>query len=242
MSKVDRAIEYMRKLVDELDEYKIEYQALINKYASAVESALDRDPDADLSIYLESFQSELEGIFEDSIKSGISTALERNNSDSSKIAAIIALFATRSVYNTSAISSKIVNTFKEEAMFHNMFLKEKVSFKDFVKDPRRIANQNGINIDTLKNEIASVKGGISYRVSSNIDSAIAYIAVKAHQDTLVEEWKEEGVKGYIGHRASTYDCPECDEVCERFFPLDKMVFPVHPHCCCVIVEVTLPQA
>lgn len=43
---------------------------------------------------------------------------------------------------------------------------------------------------------------------------------------------ERGVRFYIIHRGSRYDCPECDENCEIPLPVEDWRLPVHPNCMC----------
>jgi len=38
--------------------------------------------------------------------------------------------------------------------------------------------------------------------------------------------------GYKVHRGSTYQCGLCDEMCVGIHPLDEIVLPAHPRCCC----------
>ena len=41
-----------------------------------------------------------------------------------------------------------------------------------------------------------------------------------------------GASGYVIHRGSAFDCPLCDSFCEKVYPLDYLVLPIHPRCCC----------
>lgn len=45
------------------------------------------------------------------------------------------------------------------------------------------------------------------------------------------------VIGYRVHRGSGYDCAHCDELCVGIHPLDDLVLPAHPHCCCYMTPV-----
>lgn len=46
--------------------------------------------------------------------------------------------------------------------------------------------------------------------------------------------RREGAIGYRTYRQSGYDCPLCDSLTERIWPLDTMVIPAHPRCVCGI--------
>lgn len=45
-------------------------------------------------------------------------------------------------------------------------------------------------------------------------------------------YSRDGAIGYGVRRNSSYDCPDCDEVCAVIHPLTEIVVPVHPNCCC----------
>jgi hypothetical protein len=50
-----------------------------------------------------------------------------------------------------------------------------------------------------------------------------------------QEWREESAKGatyYIRRRGSTYDCPDCDELCGYPIPIDQPFIRLHSRCVC----------
>lgn len=55
---------------------------------------------------------------------------------------------------------------------------------------------------------------------------------------LRDEYEEKGAAGYMCFRGSTFHCPICDDVCNKFYSIDsQMPLPVHPSCCCYAVPV-----
>lgn len=57
------------------------------------------------------------------------------------------------------------------------------------------------------------------------------------QYATVQHFKEIGATGYRTVRNSGYDCPFCDEMTEKVWPLDQIVLPYHPRCVCSAVPV-----
>lgn len=61
---------------------------------------------------------------------------------------------------------------------------------------------------------------------------------EAHQRGVLSEYSRmPGVIGYRVHRGSSYDCPECDDLCRGIHPLDEQVLPAHPRCVCYTTPV-----
>ena len=50
----------------------------------------------------------------------------------------------------------------------------------------------------------------------------------------VRKGRRDGAIGYRTFRQSNYDCPLCDSLTERVWPIDTMVLPAHPRCVCGI--------
>lgn len=60
---------------------------------------------------------------------------------------------------------------------------------------------------------------------------------KAFQSARILSFRDGGAIGYRTIRQSNYDCPYCDEMCERVWPLDQIALPYHPRCVCKAVPV-----
>lgn len=53
-----------------------------------------------------------------------------------------------------------------------------------------------------------------------------------------EEYDREGAIGFMCFRGSTFPCAICDDVCNRFYPIDsQMPLPVHANCACWAIPV-----
>ena len=64
---------------------------------------------------------------------------------------------------------------------------------------------------------------------------------KAFQFARIESFKEEGAIGYRTIRQSGFNCPYCDEMCTKVYPLDELVLPYHPRCVCKAVPVFIDE-
>lgn len=62
---------------------------------------------------------------------------------------------------------------------------------------------------------------------------------RAVQYARLQKFKEMGAIGYRTVRNSNYDCPFCDEMAKKIWPLDEIVLPYHPRCVCSAVPVFL---
>ena len=60
---------------------------------------------------------------------------------------------------------------------------------------------------------------------------------RIYQYSVLQGFAENGAIGYRTVRNSGYDCPYCDEMCTKIWPLDEVVLPYHPRCVCLAVPV-----
>ena len=60
---------------------------------------------------------------------------------------------------------------------------------------------------------------------------------QTYQYAKVHQMKEQGVTHYRTIRGSTYDCPLCDEMTKKRWPIDEVVLPYHPRCVCIPVPI-----
>ena len=58
-----------------------------------------------------------------------------------------------------------------------------------------------------------------------------------YQFAWVHHLESIGAVGYRTVRGSNYDCPICEEMKERVWPIDIVVLPYHPRCVCYAVPV-----
>lgn len=61
---------------------------------------------------------------------------------------------------------------------------------------------------------------------------------EAYQMGTALTFKKMGYEFYRVRRGSTYDCATCDELCVGVHPVNDIVLPAHPHCCCYMIPVT----
>ena len=96
--------------------------------------------------------------------------------------------------------------------------------------------QEAFNAGYLSDAIRS--HGYSYGKGNqrNILSALTeierYAINEAFQYGRFLKYKRDSAVGYIIHRGSSFDCPYCDSYCEKVWPLDICLLPLHPRCCC----------
>jgi len=50
----------------------------------------------------------------------------------------------------------------------------------------------------------------------------------------LKKGREAGAIGYRTFRQSNYDCPLCDSLTKRVWPIGTAVLPAHPRCVCGI--------
>ena len=74
--------------------------------------------------------------------------------------------------------------------------------------------------------------GNQRNVLSALTEIERYAINEAFQYGRILSYGKQGAIGYRTHRASTYDCPRCDELTTRVWPLDIIVLPEHPRCVC----------
>ena len=60
---------------------------------------------------------------------------------------------------------------------------------------------------------------------------------RAFQYARIQGFRDGGAVGYRTIRQSNYDCPLCDDMCERIWPIDYVALPYHPRCVCKAVPV-----
>ena len=60
---------------------------------------------------------------------------------------------------------------------------------------------------------------------------------RSYQYAKLKELKGQGVTHYRTIRGSNYDCPLCDEMMEKIWPIEQIVLPYHPRCVCIPVPV-----
>lgn len=80
--------------------------------------------------------------------------------------------------------------------------------------------------------------GESNSEANNIDRFVKTTVQMAWMHYQHELYEERGAAGFMCFRGSTFHCPICDDVCNKFYSIDsQMPLPVHPSCCCYAIPV-----
>ena len=65
---------------------------------------------------------------------------------------------------------------------------------------------------------------------------------RSYQFSKLSQMREQGVTHYRTIRGSYYDCPLCDEMTERIWPIETVVLPYHARCVCIPVPVSSSES
>lgn len=79
--------------------------------------------------------------------------------------------------------------------------------------------------------------GISSSALFNIRTVTQDSLQRAFQTVEHEFYKAGGIKGYTIHRGSGYDCPICNHLPGKVYPITQWILPAHNRCCCFTVPV-----
>lgn len=91
--------------------------------------------------------------------------------------------------------------------------------------------------DSIRSGIYLYGKGNQKNVLKALAGVESYAINEAFQYASVLHYRKSGAIGYRTHRASSYDCPQCDELTTQIWPLDVMVLPAHPNCVCFTTPV-----
>lgn len=79
--------------------------------------------------------------------------------------------------------------------------------------------------------------GVSSSAMFNIRTVTQDSLQRAFQMVEQEIYKVGGIKGYTIHRGSGYDCPICNHLPGKIYPITEWILPAHNRCCCFSVPV-----
>lgn len=72
----------------------------------------------------------------------------------------------------------------------------------------------------------------------NIQRLGADIIRRMYHQSYFNAWKASGkFKGYMIYRGSTYDCPICNYLPGKVYPMNVMILPAHVRCCCYAIPI-----
>lgn len=93
-------------------------------------------------------------------------------------------------------------------------------------------DEGGYNASYIADGDLSSGRGVNNNIIKSIAGVGSTMIAEAFHFGQIQTYRRKGAIGYGVKRNSTYDCPDCDDVCAVVHPLTEIVVPVHPHCCC----------
>lgn len=60
---------------------------------------------------------------------------------------------------------------------------------------------------------------------------------RTYHQTYFKGWKKAGFRGYMVHRGSDYNCPICNTLPGKVYPMTVMIIPIHLRCLCYTTAV-----
>ena len=264
--RYEKALDVLRGIVAATGEARDRIQALIRATASEIADTLERDGNAEFDSIIEAFRIATEEIVMENMRFAARAAEDENSQEGLADIALMATFASIDVSTpveryASALSQEVkwfvAGGFAYSAL--RDYLNDPLGFlaTESVKPAqkgRATRQSNGrmtlapVFVDgkrrrslsevltDFRSSVTSVGSGNSYQVGKSVWMLLNATSMEAYNDALAMKWAGRGAIGYYVFRASTYDCPLCDEQCGRLHPLTEMVVPVHPHCVCITIE------
>lgn len=263
--RYEDALEVIRAIVAHTKEARDTIQALIRAAAFAMLDALKKDPDADLEDIILEFREAVESIVMENMRQAARKADDEEDENPVSEVALALTFArvdiSAPVQKYASALSQEVKWFVAGGFAYAAirdYLKDPLGFiatESMKPAQKKVARQTdgrmtlapvfmeGKRRRTLSEVLADFRGSVtavgsgnSYQVGKSAWMLLNVTSMEAYNDALSRRWTSTGAIGYYVFRASTYDCPICDEQCGWLHPLTDMAIPAHPNCCCVTVE------
>ena len=95
----------------------------------------------------------------------------------------------------------------------------------------------GYYSDAVRSGMYSYGKGNQKNVLAALTEIERFAINEAFQYGRLLNYGKSGAIGYMVHRGSTYDCPDCDSNCGYVIPLNDIRLPVHPRCVCYTTPV-----
>lgn len=263
--RYESALEKLRSVVTRTGDARDRIQALIRDTASRLYDTLERDPSADTDEIIEDFKGLVEEIALENMRSAAREAQDEDDEDAADVALTLTLSRvdlTTPVKRYATALSQEVKWFVAGGFAYNAlreYMKDPLGFlaaesmkpaqkgratkqsegrmtlAPVFMDGKRRRSLSEVLTD-FRHSITAVGSGNSYQVGKSVWMFLNVTSMEAYNDALAMKWAGKGAVGYYVFRASTYDCPLCDEQCGFLHPLAEMVVPIHPHCVCVTIE------
>lgn len=263
--RYESALDVLRAIVARTGVAQDRIQALIRDAASRIADALERDPNADIEDIIKAFRDAVEAIVMENMREAAREA-EDGESEGIADVSLALTFARVDVSEpirryATALSQEVkwfvAGGFAAAAL--RDYMKDPLSFlaaesmKPAQKgkptrqtagrmtlapvfvDGKRRRSLSEVLAD-FRSSITAVGSGNSYQVGKSAWMLLNVTSMQAYNDALASKWTGRGAVGFYVYRASTYDCPSCDEQCGRLHPMTDETPPYHPHCVCCMVE------
>lgn len=264
--RYEDALDTLRSIVARTGDARDAIQSLIRLTASAMLDALERDPDADLDDIIEEFRTAVEEIVMDNMRQAAADAEDEDDENPVSGISLALTFARVDIsapvqkYAT-ALSQEVKWFVAGGFAFAALrdYLKDPLGFlasESTKPAQKKVTNQSEARLtlapvfmegkrrrslsevlDDFRRSVTAVGSGNSYQVGKSVWMLLNVTSMEAYNDALVMKWANQGAIGFFVYRASTYDCPLCDEQCGWLHPLTGETPPYHPHCVCCMVEV-----
>lgn len=264
--RYDEALDVLRGIVARTGDARNRIQALIRSVAMEIADALEKDESADIDHLIEAFRVSVEEIVMENMREAARAAEDEDSepglADISMALTFTRIDIDTPVRRYASALSQEVKWFVAGGFAYAAlrdYIKDPLGFlaSESMKpaqkgratrqsegrmtlapvflDGKRRRSLSEVLADFREN-ISDVGSGNSYQVGKSAWMLLNYTSMTAYSDALAMKWAGRGAIGYYVFRASTYDCPLCDEQCGFLHPLTEMVVPVHPHCVCVTIE------
>lgn len=262
--RYEEALEKLRTIVTRTGYAREAIQGLIRDAASKIADALERDPDADISDIIEAFRDAVEAIVMENMRQAAREAEDEEDEGIADVALALT-FARVDVSEpvqryATALSQEvkwfIAGGFAVTAI--RDYIKDPLGFltaesmkpaqKDVTKqssarltlapvfmDGKKKRSLSDVLAD-FRNSVSAVGSGNSYQVGRSAWTLLNATSMEAYNDALASKWTGRGAIGFYVIRASTYDCPLCDDQCGWLHQLTDEHPPFHPNCVCCVIE------
>jgi hypothetical protein len=263
--RYEDGLETLRSIVARTGDARDSVRALIRAAASSMLDALEKDPDADLEGIIEEFRAAVEAIVMENMRLAAAEADDEDDENPVSGVALALTFArvdiSAPVQKYATALSQEVKWFVAGGFAYSAlrdYLKDPLGFlaseslkpaQKYVKkqtegrmtlapvfmDGKRRRSLSEV-LGDFRGSITAVGSGNSYEVGKSAWMLLNVTSMEAYNDALAMRWTNGGAVGFYVFRASTFDCPICDEQCGWLHPLTGETPPYHPNCVCCMVE------
>lgn len=260
--RYEKALDVLRGIVAATGEARDRIQALIRATASEIADTLERDGNAEFDSIIEAFRIAAEEIVLENMRVAARAA---EDDDSEEGLADVSLMATFASMDISTPVSRYASALSQEVKWFVAGGFAYSALSDYLKDPmgflaaesmkpvgknrqsngrmtlapvfmdgKRRRSLSEVLAD-FRSSVSAVGSGNSYQVGRSAWTLLNATSMEAYNDALAMKWTNSGAVGFYVFRASSYDCPICDEQCGWLHPLTGETPPYHPNCVCCMV-------